>query len=51
MHNEPARHQSPDEEGESLPPFGVSWRTLYVVVLVNLAVLVALFYLLTRAFR
>ena len=32
------------------PPFGRSWTTLYAVVLVNLAVLVVLFYLFTRAF-
>lgn len=32
------------------PPFGRSWKTLYAVVLVNLAVLVVLFYLFTRAF-
>ncbi|HEU4595810.1 MAG TPA: hypothetical protein VFS10_11770 [Pyrinomonadaceae bacterium] len=32
------------------PPFGRSWATLYAVVLVNLAVLVVLFYLFTRAF-
>jgi len=32
------------------PPFGGSWRILYAVVLVNLAALVALFYLFTRYF-
>jgi hypothetical protein len=32
------------------PPVGGSWRVLYAVVLANLAVLVALFYLFTRAF-
>jgi hypothetical protein len=32
------------------PPFGRSWTTLYAVVLVNLALLVVLFYLFTRAF-
>ncbi len=32
------------------PPFGRSWTALYAVVLVNLAVLVVLFYLFTRAF-
>ncbi|HEX8115830.1 MAG TPA: hypothetical protein VF521_01035 [Pyrinomonadaceae bacterium] len=36
--------------GEEPPPFGGSWRTLYTVVLVNLAVLTALFYLFTRYF-
>jgi hypothetical protein len=42
------RKHSPDEEP---PPFGGSWRTLYTVVLLNLALLVVLFYLFTRAFR
>jgi hypothetical protein len=35
---------------EEPPPFGGSWRNLYAAVLVNLAVLVVLFYLFTRAF-
>ena len=35
---------------EEPPPFGVSWRTLYAAVLVNLAALVVLFYIFTRAF-
>ena len=41
-------HEHPT--GEEPPPFGGSWRTLYALVLVNLAVLVALFYLFTRYF-
>jgi hypothetical protein len=40
------RHQDVEEQ----PPIGGSWRTLYAAVLVNLAALVALFYLFTRAF-
>jgi hypothetical protein len=32
------------------PPFGGSWKTLYTVVLINLAVLTVLFYLFTRYF-
>lgn len=44
----PARDQSPTEEP---PPFGGSWKNLYAAVLVNLTVLVALFYIFTRAFR
>lgn len=32
------------------PPFGRNWATLYAVVLANLAVLIALFYLFTRWF-
>ncbi len=33
------------------PPFGRSWAALYAAVLLNLALLVLLFYLFTRAFR
>ncbi len=36
---------------EGPPPSGGSWRALYAAVLLNLAALVALFYLFTRAFR
>jgi len=35
---------------EDRPPFGGSWRTLYAAVLLNLALLVLLFYLFKRAF-
>ena len=41
----------PRARDEEPPPFGGSWGTLYAAVLVNLAALVALFYLFTRAFR
>ena len=46
----------PDEIDEQIPteeppPFGGSWRALYAAVLLNLAVLVVLFHLFTRAFR
>ena len=40
-----------DAETEEAPPVGRSWRALYAVVLVWLAVQVVLFYLFTRAFR
>jgi hypothetical protein len=48
--------RTPDEtptriETEEPPPFGGSWKALYAAVLLNLAALVALFYLFTRAFR
>ena len=33
------------------PPFGRSWAVLYAAVLLNLALLVLLFHLFTRAFR
>ena len=36
---------------EEPPPFGGSWKTLYTIVLINLAVLAVLFYLFTRYFR
>lgn len=42
-------HHEPTREGP--PPVGGSWTALYAVVLANLAVLVVLFYLFTRAFR
>ena len=38
-------------DAEEPPPVGGSWKNLYAAVLVNLAALVALFYLFTRAFR
>jgi hypothetical protein len=41
-------HEPP--AGEEPPPFGGSWQTLYTAVLLNLAALVALFYLFTRYF-
>ena len=42
-------HKHP--RAEEPPPVGGSWRALYAVVLLNLAALVLLFYLFTRAFR
>jgi hypothetical protein len=45
-----AQRATESSTGEAPPPVGGSWRTLYAVVLLNLAVLVALFYLFTRAF-
>jgi len=46
--------EQPESQRESLdeaPPFGRGWGVLYALVLLNLAVLVVLFYLFTRAFR
>ena len=43
-----ARKTPPAEEP---PPIGGRWGKLYAVVLLNLAALVVLFYLFTRAFR
>ena len=47
MTDETRRHTKTEEP----PPVGGSWRALYAVVLANLAALVILFYLFTRAFR
>ena len=51
----PHRHDEEDaargpHSVEEPPPLGGSWKNLYAAVLVNLAALVALFYLFTRAF-
>ena len=35
---------------EEPPPFGGSWRTLYAIVLLNLVLLILLFYIFTEAF-
>jgi len=42
---------TPGRAGEDPPPFGGSWRALYLAVAANLAVLIALFYLFARAFE
>jgi len=45
------RDETPEPQTrEEPPPFGGSWQTLYTIVLINLAVLVVLFYLFTRYF-
>jgi hypothetical protein len=36
---------------EGKPPFVSSWNRLYILVLVNLVVLIGLFYVFTRAFE
>lgn len=38
-------------EDEGRPPLVTTWRRLYILVLLNLAVQIFLFYLLTKAFR
>ena len=43
----PAKDSPPDER----PPFGRSWTTLYAVVVINLLVHIALFYIFTKAFE
>ncbi len=43
--------ESREESLDEAPPFGRGWGFLYALVLLNLALLVVLFYLFTRAFR
>ena len=43
-------HDERTQPTDEPPPVGSSWRVLYAVVLLNLAALVVLFYLFTRAF-
>jgi hypothetical protein len=40
-----------NDEGPKRPPVISSWSWLYVAVLLNLALQILLFYLLTKAFR
>ncbi|HYM59571.1 MAG TPA: hypothetical protein VEZ11_01620 [Thermoanaerobaculia bacterium] len=42
---------SDQQNDDDLPPVGRSWRNLYLAVLVNLAVLIVLFYAFTKAFQ
>ena len=49
MSNEPTQ-EGKTQATEGPPPVGGSWRVLYSVVLLNLAALILLFYLFTRAF-
>lgn len=47
----PAASPALRPEMDATPPLLGSWRNIYLVVLGNLAVLVLLFWLLTRAYR
>ncbi len=40
-----------DRDEDEPPPIGGSWRTLYAIVLVNLALLIAVFALIARAYE
>jgi hypothetical protein len=40
-----------EREDEGTPPFFPSWKTWYVLVLVNLVVLIGLFYAFMKAFE
>lgn len=40
-----------DRSDEGKPPLVSSWRNLYILVLVNLVVLIAVFYAFTKAFE
>ena len=42
---------STESQPDDTPPIGRSWRNLYIAVLVNLAVMIALFYAFTKAFQ
>lgn len=42
--------QQATPDGEEQPPFGRSWRVLYIIVIGNLALLILLFYAFTKAF-
>ncbi len=48
MSKTPLSKTSQDEQDNAMPPFFKSWRSIYVLVVVNLATLITLFYLLTR---
>jgi len=41
----------PRQPTDQRPPFGGSWRRLYLLVALNLALLIVLFWAFTRAFR
>lgn len=43
-------HIEKSETDEEKPPILSSWNRLYVAILLNLALLIALFYLFTKAF-
>jgi len=40
-----------ERNDEGKPPLVSSWRNLYILVLVNLGVLIAVFYAFTKAFE
>jgi hypothetical protein len=46
-----AEDQEIERGDEGKPPLVSSWRNLYILVLVNLAVLIAVFYAFTKAFE
>ncbi len=48
--DEPQRKDERPLEDEP-PPFGGSWAKLYALVLINLSVLIVLFYIFTKAFE
>ncbi len=45
------RHDKDIQSDPDKPPIFKSWGRLYAAVLVNLAILIALFYLFTKAFE
>ena len=40
-----------NNDEQTPPPFLKSWRNIYLLVIANLAVLILLFYLFTRAYQ
>lgn len=44
-------NQDIERDDEGRPPLVSSWRNLYILVLVNLGVLIAVFYAFTKAFE
>ncbi len=44
-------HQNPEPDPDDRPPFFRTWKRLYIVVLVYVAGLIALFYIFTEVYR
>jgi len=44
------KKSAPASNGEDPPPIGRSWRVLYAAVVLNLVLLILLFYAFTKAF-
>lgn len=43
-------HRAPTDGDQESPPFGRSWGVLYTIVLLNLVLMILLFYAFTKAF-
>ena len=51
MNDRPQQPVDERDAREEPPPFGGSWAVLYAAVLLNLALMILIFYVFTRAFR